>query len=218
MAAAGDVFAFALRARMYQQTIINTFAFRVDSMSAPLTDAALIEAFFNGETTVMTTRIQAPLRACQSEDMLHQQWEVRKVLPVETLPTVVPITWAEQGILADAAETANVAASITRYGDLAGRRNKGRIAIAGIVQAQYEQGLIGATLGVTLDVVGQGITGTYNSAALGVTISFGFFSPLHTGTVGGLPVTYPAQFVACPRYRVQPTVRVQRSRTVGVGI
>jgi len=51
----------------------------------------------------------------------------------------------------------------------------------------------------------------------GINVTMGYWSPAHSGIVNGNVVNYTALFVPCVATTARPTVRVQRSRTIGVG-
>lgn len=218
--AIGDVFRFALHQRLFLQEVINTFAARVVAVPANTTIEAWVDNWFNDATGYFNqpNKLRDRFRATQSIAVTYEKWSVQKV----TLPVAgvidVPITTNTAGGNLDTAETANTAACISRRGELAGRRQKGRIAVAGIGDVGMVAGKWDANTMGDLNLLGAELRGFHTRAA-GDDIEMGYWSPEHQGTVGNPPIlqVYPALFVKVVSTTARDTVRVQRSRTVGVG-
>ena len=152
----------------------------------------------------------------QTQAVTHTIWTAQRVTaPLTNVYTRAVLTNTTGHDLGDC-DTANVAVSITRYGSAPGRRNRGRIALAGIPVGDISLGKILPASQASYNNIGAAMTGIKTLVA-GHAVEMGFWSPAHIGMVNGQPVNYPAQFVGTPSYVVRDTIRVQRSRTVGVG-
>jgi len=212
---ADDVYRFALVQKLFDQQIVNTFAFKVESTTEPRDEQTFLSSLFNSTDGTYTTEISSPLAALQMPAMEHVRWEVQKVSPVLGAAYQFPLGTA--GSLGENSMLTNVACCITRFGGEGGRRQRGRIAVAGAPEGSYFNGFVTTIYQGLLDVWAPALHLNY-AAPLGIfTLSTGFWSPEHEGMVGNVPVTYEAQYVKCIGHVVRSTARVQRSRTVGVG-
>jgi len=209
------VYRMALVQRMFGQEIVNTFAFRVESTTEPRDEQTFLSSLFNSTDGTYTTEIAYPLTELQDERIGVVRWDVQKVFP--TVGAVYQFPLTQIGQIDSVPETANTAVCITRFGGEGGRRQRGRVAIAGMPDGSFNEGKVTTITKGLLDVWAACLHLNY-SAPLGIfVLSTGFWSPEHEGIVGGQPVTYEAQYVKCIGHVVRDTVRVQRSRTVGVG-
>lgn len=211
-----DIYTFNLVGKNSRNEIqVNTFAFRVAAVTTPADEDSYLESLFNWTDGAFRTRIALPFAEVMSEQVVFTHWDVQKVKPVEMQPR----RYAGQlpGQNETTISTFNTAVSVTRYGDEGGRRNRGRIAMGGICDEHYDQGLIGPASLVLFRLASSGIVGEYVATAGLFTLQLGFYVPAHSAIVGGVPTTYPAKFTHCTRTIVREQVRVQRSRTIGVG-
>jgi hypothetical protein len=218
MIAVGDVWTFALEQSLFGQQVINTFALRVTTVPANTTESAFItemwetaNAGFNG-----LNDIGNDIRQMQSTAVQHRNWHVKRVTNSPTNTFVVPVPGLPTGFLAGDCETGNVAMSVTRKGLSAGRRSRGRVAIAGIPTVDYSQGKFGADVLLNAVALSGDIAGIKQSTS-GIVFEMGYWSPGKTEEVNGVTeITLPL-FTYCVSAGPRDTVRVQRSRTVGVG-
>jgi hypothetical protein len=218
MIAVGDVWNFALEQTLFGQVVINTFALKVTSTSGTVSETNFManawrnfDAFFTG-----TTSLSAKIRALQTNQVVHRAWHVQRVAGILSASFVHPFEADTTGEGQGDAETANVALSIERKGLAAGRRSRGRIAIAGSPTTEMAQGRFSSPHLITANDVAAKMIGTGATSDL-TQFQLGFWSPLHTVTQGTVTTTYAAQFTHCIVATPKSTVRVQRSRTVDVG-
>jgi hypothetical protein len=205
----------ALVQRVFDQTLINTFAFKIESMPSPQDEQTFLSSLFNGVDGTYTTAFSVPIRNYQTSDVRHVKWQVQKVSP--TPSQVYEFAIDEPGAAEGSLTTVNIATCITRMGSGAGRRQKGRIAIGGAADLWYSAGKLTALALIAMNTFKPNLYLNY-AAPLGLfSLSTGFWSPAHVGEANGQPVNYPAQYVRCVAATVRDTVRVQRSRTIGVG-
>lgn len=214
----GDVFAFALEQTLFGQQVINTFAIKVTAVPGATAEETWVDNWFLDATGYMN--LAAGLRDkivdAQASQVAHKQWLIRRVTPNPTQVFIRPIATNAVGGDAGDAETANIAGSITRKGLAAGRRQKGRVAIAGLPTTAYAAGKLNAPAISLNNSIGAAMRGLQTRAA-GDAGVMGFWNPGGTRLVNGLPVIYLPQFTEVVTTTAQETVRVQRSRTVGVG-
>jgi hypothetical protein len=211
-----DVYRFALVQRQNQnELLINTFAFRVASVNEPEEEDTILESMFNALDGGFTTAISAPFRGVQHETVRHEKWTVQKVSPVEEQPRdyILDALGGDDG----SCSTYNTAVSVTRYGDEGGRRNRGRIALGGLDDQHYDEGILGPASKILFNLATQNIVGTYTAVGGIFVLQLGFWVPAHSAIVGGVLTTYPAKFTWCRRRTVRDNIRVQRSRTRGYG-
>lgn len=218
-AAVGDVFRFALVQELFSQQVINTFAAQILVVPAGTTEAAWVATWFADATGYFNAAggIRDFLRDIQTADVLHLKWQVQRVTPNPTQVFDVPIITSAAGAMAGNCETANVGVCVTRRGSQAGRRQKGRIAFAGGAQASQANGRWAAGYLTNVDAVGSSAIGVQTVAGGLNSVQMGYWVPAHTSIVNGVPVSYAALFVGCVSRTSRDTIRVQRSRTVGVG-
>lgn len=213
-----DVFAFALHQRLFGQEVINTFALKVTQVVGDYTETEFIDLCFANATGKFNAagQLRQLMLPLQADALTHEKWTAQRVQGVLSGVFERALSSNVTGTdLADC-DTANVAGCISRRGAAPGRRNKGRIAIAGITVNAAAEGLLSAGWQSDAALLAVKLRGELEIEP-GLTVTMGFWSPTHTGMVGGLPVVYPAQFVAVVDTTVRNTVRVQRSRTIGVG-
>lgn len=214
----GDVFAAALEMSMNGQQVYNTLALKVTAVPAATSEETWADTYFGTGAffNAPASNFLFAHRNCCTSDLKYIQWHVRRADPNPTQPLAKAIAANTSGSLVGPTLPQNVAASISRAGSAAGRRNRGRIAVAGAPQVDNVAGKWSDTHLTRLGLLGVVLIGTVAGAA-GYGAQVGYWVPAHTGTVGGQPVNYPALFVPCVSAIARETVRVQRSRTVGVG-
>jgi len=215
----GDVFSFSLQQRLFGQVCYNTWALKINELGSTVDELEWLNGMFVDGTGYMNIAggLRDEIRNLQSDEVTHTNWIVSRVSPTLTPLYTFPIITNPDGVIDGTCETANIALSIERKGALPGRRQRGRIALLGVPATGYAAGqFLTGTLtqagDIALEMVGLKDAG----AELGQ-FNMGFWSPAHDGVVDGAPVHYDAQFVVCYSAQAKPTVRVQRSRTIGVG-
>lgn len=220
MVGVGDVWRFSLVQRLFGQIMVNTFALRVEALSIPVEENDWVNTLWGGATSAINTRFSDMLAPMQTEQVEYLRWDVQRVDPNPTATWTVAKTGTLTGIREGNAQTANVAISITRKGAGPGKRERGRIAVGGIAAESYENGELGIIHYNVVNAVHYRMTGQLTGAGDAYTVSFGFWSPQHTALVGNPPVavTYPPKYTPCVSSVLRTTMRVQRSRTVNVGM
>ena len=148
--------------------------------------------------------------------MKHYAWHGQRVTPNPSQFYARTIVTDTDGAKPATCETANLAMSVYRQGDQAGRRFRGRVAIAGIPTTDFAEGRFVQPTVDAGQLVGNQLIGVITLGP-NLTARLGFWSPTHTGLVNGNLVVYPAQFVPCFSSGAKETVRTQRSRTINVG-
>jgi hypothetical protein len=216
---AEDVWAFALEGSLFGQQIVNTFALRIVSAPAGTTETAFMDQQFATADLNFNDAndIVNDIRQLQTGQVQLRNWHVKRVEGELSNTFVIPVPGQPAGLGAGDCETGNLALSVERKGLAAGRRSRGRIAVAGLPTTAMAEGRWGAaTITSGQALLGDMIGVKQNSQ--GVIFEMGFFSPAHeVRRKDGTLVLYPRQFTACHAGSVKGTVRVQRSRTVGVG-
>jgi len=216
--AVNDVWFAALEQSLYGQQMFNTFALQLTAIPGGSTEEQLVTSLFADATGTYnaTANLRLSLLAMQSDDVRHVAWHLRRVSPNPTQPFVVPLSTNVNGTSINEADTANVAMCISRRGLAAGRRNRGRIAVAGIPSLEMIDGSWSNIPTAQANTLGQRLIGSVTNTD-GYTWTRGFWTPAHQGIANGQVVNYAALYIACTAFTVSSTVRVQRSRTVGVG-
>jgi hypothetical protein len=219
MITSDDTWTFALHQRLFGQTVINTFAMDVN---APAQQNVSEQTFINDCFAPVTGyfnqagNLRLNIASIQSPQMEHVKWTAKRVRGVLTTTFEIGIDNAAAGTRAGDAETANLAMSIARKGTSPERRDRGRIAVAGVPTADYAAGVFGAViLGLAETIVDEMIG--MHTPSPGINVQLGFWSGAHVGLVNGAVTVYEDLWVPCFSGAVRSTVRVQRSRTVGVG-
>lgn len=216
--AVGDVWTFALEQRLFGQQVINTFAAIITETPGGVSEATWVNNWFADVTGWfnLSGSLRQLILISQTNQVTHVRWIVQRVTPNPTQVFLMPIATDNVGTVAGDCETGNIALSITRKGLTAGRRSKGRVAIAGIATTGMGSGLFGAGTIAAGDVIGATMKGLTTRVA-GDQVGMGFWSPAHDAIVKGVSKHYPALFTGVVTTNTQATVRVQRSRTIGVG-
>jgi len=218
MIAVGDVWRFALIQKLFGQDVVNTFAMQVDFAPVAMTENDFVNAFFADATGRFNAAggMRQKIRDAQSNEVTHVRWEAFRVTVPTTQMFVREIVTDPAGAYANTCETANLSASITRRGELGGKRQRGRIAVAGIPTVHIAAGAFVDAGIANLTAVADAIRGSH-VLANGVSAILGYWSPQHTAIIRGVVRDYPPLFVRAASSKFQREVRVQRSRTLGVG-
>jgi hypothetical protein len=218
MIGVGDVWAFALEQSLFGQQVINTFALKVTATPPNITEAAFLNDAFANEDTGFNqdNDILSDFQNLQTNQVSYKNWIARRVTNVLTNSFVFPVPNAPVGLKAGDCETANLALSIYRKGLLAGRRSRGRIAVAGLPTTSMAAGKWDAATLISGTALAGDIAGIKVNG-IGVTFELGYWSPGREYEEDGETVIVLPLFTYAVNAGPQETVRVQRSRTVGVG-
>jgi hypothetical protein len=216
--AIGDVWAFSLEQSLFGQQIINTFALRITAVPVGTAEGFFLgERFgdpatgFNGQNDILED-----FKNLQTGQVAYRKWNVRRVQGVLSNVFEFPLQGGTVGSKPGDCETANIALSLQRKGILAGRRSRGRIAVAGLPTTSMAEGKWNEEVLISATALAGDILGVKTNAQ-GVTFEMGFWSPGGTKEVNGQTVITLPLFTPVVSAVPQPTVRVQRSRTLGVG-
>jgi hypothetical protein len=218
MIAVGDIWTFDLEMKLYAQQVYNTFAMQLTAVPAATSEATFVAALFAAGAPFNdpTANLLNKHRACCSVDLNYIGWHVTRVQPNPTQPFYQPCAGATYGVQAGTAGTANTSMCISRVGASAGRRYRGRIAVPGCPESAYTAGLWSGAQVTLGNALGTSMTGA-GSVVGGYSYTLGYWSPQHTEIRNGVPVILPALYVNAVTANCRNTVRVQRSRTIGVG-
>lgn len=218
MIAVGDVWTMALEMKLYGQQVYNTFALQLTAVPAATSEATFVDALFlaGAPFNDPTANLMFKHRQATSIDLNYVGWHVARVNPNPTQPFYRATASATYGAQATTAGSANTAGCISRVGSSAGRRYRGRIAVPGIPTNQYASGVLTTAEVNLLQTLGNSIVGS-GSVVGGYTYTLGYWSPQHTVVKNNQPIVLPALYVNAVTATARTTVRVQRSRTIGVG-
>lgn len=215
----GDIWTFSLRQSLFNQLVVNTFAMRAAQMPTAISETDFVNEFFTDASGIFNTagNLRLTIRGAQSNEVRHVDWFVKRVTQPTTQTFIRVVTTNNLGAIASTCETANLALSIWRRGIEGGRRNQGRVAIAGIPTSEMSAGVFDQPAINDGNLIAANLGGAITTANNN-RYEIGYFSPAHEGLNSGVAVQYPAKFTHVTTTRTQTTVRVQRSRTVGVGL
>lgn len=213
----GQVFNAALHQKLFGQEIINTMAIRVETVGTNTDEPSWLNAIFGDDTGVFNAvaSLRALLTFTQTSEVEHTKWRVSRVIPSPSQPYDFPILTRNTGTLGGTCETANIAMCISRRGAQGGRSNVGRVAFAGqpaLFRAAGKWTVFAVNVG---GIAASAIVGRHDlGAAIGI-LSYGFYVGERKAKAG--KPFKAAHYVECVTGTARDTVRVQRSRTVGVG-
>lgn len=208
--AVDDIFLVTFKGECANQTILNTFYYRIDELgTAPLpTDYQAQTILADALTAGGADILQTPFINCMPQNYTLSEVWVQKVFPAR-YRKYVEAEAAEGTIAADALAT-NLAAVVSRFGIQANRHNIGSLHVGPI------------PTGSTWQVDGQ-ITSTYK--ALLITLGSAMLEVvdlLGSNKIKWVPVLFAATGTPVHNDIVttvaQDTVRTMRRRTVGLGI
>lgn len=158
--------------------------------------------------TIKANSITTPIGrmvVCQGGDVTWTKATVQRIYPVRTtyVSEVINITGSAEGTC----DTANVAAVLTKQSLYVGKRGRGSVHIAGLVTADYAEGLIETTLAEPMAEFGTVLIGEKTTTPASN-------CKWKYCTSGGAI----ASSTTLSGFVVQPEVRIMRRRTVGRGI
>lgn len=199
----GAIAAVTLLGKHENQQVMNVFHYKVMPV-APITDG---RAYLDSFLTLLNTdaNLVTAWKNCLSEKcvalQLRGQWIVPQryaVIDRETAPG--------EGTVAGNAYPVNTSCSITRRTDMAGRREVGTIHVPAVPESFLLNGNI-TEAGVTA----YNLLGVESIRRITDPETDGEWIPIHYGR------SNPAEPNEITGYVLQPTARVMRRRTVGLG-
>lgn len=206
--AAGDLILIQFRGLIYGQRTLTNYGFRCmssNSVSSDRTDQALIASHISTDTG---TQLMGTYLAVVSPALTVQSINVQKLWPFRVRRTELAV--ALSGTNGTGPDTANVSAVITRKTDLGGRNQISNLHLPGVpLTDMATNGEWDATMKTAL---GLHAVESYDTI---------------TVTDGGKTITLAGCIIQAPygtgahqmitAHTVNPYVRVQRRRTVGLG-
>lgn len=216
----GDVFRFALRQTLFGQTIINTFALRVEVTGTTDLELPYMAGLFEDGTGFfnLEDRLRDEIAQQQTNQVTHNEWQVQRVNRDPTALYLWPVLTNNVGTFTGDCETGNIGMSIERKGRGPGRRQRGRIALTGLATTKYSSGVFNTEALAEAAGVAQQLQGAIDLGAELGTIAMGYWAPASVTIKDEVVIENPAQFVRCYSAQCKREVRVQRSRTVGKGV
>lgn len=212
MAAVNEVWEVTTQQLLWGQTLINTAALKLTQVPAGMTDEQLFDKLTGPPNDGYITTLAHLLSEMQSNQLTHVRLTAQRVIPAGGVVFIkqVAIAGAQPGN----PKFTNTALCISRRGNGPGRRKYGRIAVGGLPDNYAENGrwnvnMLGMASAVANKLIGQWFSQDQTVGAL-----VGFFSPPRPW----LPVPPEGLFIHCLSAVPRDTTRVQRSRTVNVGI
>jgi len=198
----GDRYLVSFVGSLAGQRILSTFWYTNSSLVGfPTADAFYDEIFAKiDQNTELRGFYQG---VCPSNYTMEQVW-IQKVDPSRVAKKVYTVSYPGQ--LADASQNPNVAATIERRGAVANRHNVGSLHVPGPTTVMYVDG---GTWKAAYKTLLDGLGGKMIEA---LTLGSGsIIEPILRYGPGTLQFTFISTFFS------QPTTRVMRRRTVGVG-
>lgn len=200
--AVNDLFLVTFRGTLYNQAILNTFGFRIISSTVPPS----YETFSSELSTALQAvgALKDKFLLCSPADYTLQQLWIQRVYPVRMYKRIFVVN--APGALASDAGTTNLAAVITRRGELANRHNVSTLHVC-----------IPATLG---NVIDGGFTAGLKTALDNLALEMlpNYVLPGGPTEIEPVILQAPLGFAAkIIQTTVQTTPRVMRRRTIGVG-
>lgn len=202
MPAPGDVLLVSFDGTWHGQKILNTFYYGISTLIGAPTTAAYIAAF---DTAINTAGNLRPrfLAACPPQYTMNNTW-YQFVTPVRLRKQVYAV--AAPGTFIQMSSTANLAATITRRGDVANKHNIGSLHVpTSNLDPGMASGILSVAVISALNNLVTSMLAPVTVGAFGSAIPILWYKPL---AANATPITNAT---------VQQTVRVMRRRTVGVG-
>lgn len=199
--AVNDVYRLALVGSLFNQQIVNVLHYQ---LTADPTLSFSAQSLVN----MWTAAITPTWRATVVDSYIFDHVACTKLHPVGPATIIAPFAGGTIGLRALPPLPCNVAASITKRTALIGRRHRGRMALAGLANADNVVGLLSPT-----------------AFGLIQTLANALENPLAGPDGDARPVVWTRHVDVLPANSATPitdmepqtTVRVQRSRTVGLG-
>jgi len=202
----GDIYALTYRGTLAAQTIMSTFAYRLQSLDGTPTVVTIydfMDTLFNDTASNLKDLLQDVL----PDNYLFVDCRIQRVATQRIDAKIYDLTPAGGNFGFDAT-TANLAGVILRRGEVATRKSQSTLHLP---YADKETGLANGLVSASYKTVA-GALATYIKAD----------KTLPTTTMVIRPVVYnrgsSPNFTAITRTAVQDTLRVMRRRTVGLGI
>jgi hypothetical protein len=136
--AVNDIVAVSFRGTLFSQRILNIFHYVV-SVAGTGTVVEQLQAFANGFIVdALGCNFQTDFLACLAPSYVLDEVRTQRVYPTRSIYTTA--TADVPGTYATDTEVANIAASILKRTETPGRMGIGRVQLAGIPTAVYENG------------------------------------------------------------------------------
>lgn len=213
---ANSVMQVTLRGTLFNQTVMNTFHYRVDSGGGVLADGAAALSQMNDALGI--------------PDSFYDTYQ--RVLPPQVVNIIADLQWIDPdrfvkrtfpvwplGTGAFTATTPNLSAVLELRGDIADKRSIGTKHIPGLGGVAVAGGLVQAALLADLEEFGQQARLPQTVGGRTMTpIVFGRARAAYTDKFGVLHPAIGKSYRPITEFTVQTTARVMRRRTVGLGI
>lgn len=196
----GDIFECIIQGRLDGQTILNTFHYRVEG---PTSDEGVLVA--EGLGADFNDAIQSVIATVQSEGITFDATTVQKIWPIRFVASRVDAQLAALGAIAEPSLPTTVAVVARKKSLLASRHGQGRIFICGIP---------------TTFVAESQLSPVAQAAFANVILAFSQVQGPFEGLTA-FPIIFnrsdPANSVDLVLQSIDPILRVQRRREIGVG-
>lgn len=194
---------------------MNTFFYRLDT-GATITDGGLFLAQFNAALALPVALYEEYLQAIPAQCLNVEadlQWIDLDRFVKQTF------TVGAAGEAAVGTTVTNLAAALELRGDKASKRAVGTKHIPGVSGGSVVAGVLGAALiGALQNLGGASLLPVTVATRIMTPIIFGRARPEYTDKHGVLHPALPKSYQVVTGFAVQPTARVMRRRTVGLGI
>lgn len=203
--AVNDVISVIQVGNMFDQRILSTYAYQVFNLAGGAVTTSDLATALNTQLSAPGELLQLVRNACPS-DYNHVETWYQRIAPTRVVRDVFTGTGVGTN---GAANVSNVAAVVERRGDLANRKNISCLHVPmADIAANVVAGYVTAAMTSKLVAIGAKLITSYN-----LTVG--------AATVVLVPCIYNKGSVPncsyITRYYAQPTSRVMRRRTVGVG-
>jgi len=205
-----------VRSRLFNQVVMNTFMYRLDSAGGVVADGAAFLSDFHDELAG-AGQLYELLLDCYSPQVTlinaDLQW-----IDIDRFRKRTFVV-GPQGSAGWISTTANLAATVELSGDVADKRGRGVKHIPGLGGTAVVSGLLDPAVVATLEDFALGATLPVTVGTRTMTpIVFGRARPSYVNKHGVTVPAIPKAYRIITNFAVPSTVRVMRRRTVGGGI
>jgi len=202
----GDIVEVIAWQNYNQQTILNVLHYKLETASSIADGVGEVDGLVGKLTdAVGAESIRKQMRLAQVDGLVHERWSGQLVYPIRRPIQFTPVNVA--GVIVEAGLPQNVAATITKQPDLPGRGRSGSFHMAGAPASANALGEWDAIWFTNLQPIADKIKANVPTIAAG-----GTWRPVIWS--GKTPTVSREVFNAF----AQETIRVQRRRTVRLGI
>jgi len=204
--AVGDIYLVTIYGRIHGQTTLTTFKYELYDVLAPnpTTDTAALDIFAKWHAV---GGMAEKFKAVTPTNWFYEQTWCQRIAPVRIIKTTSVV--ASGFGLRGSSTTTNNSATITRRGETASRSAVGGIRIP-IAPTECLAGELAA--GIKVDLQSLAVEMLLNITSIDLKFRPVLFTPAK------LAPPVPASFHPILFTRLEPTARVMRRRTVGLGI